>query len=288
MGLSRLKKGAAAISSVSGPLRTVKAAWSEFSLQDGPQAAAAFSFFAFLSIFALLALAGGVLGMVLRDRPDLLRRMVDYVARQAPGLSDMVEEALNTSRNLGGTLGVIGLLTLFLTGTKAADSLQLWLARIWNIRKPAFLKRKLKSLVILLVLATSVGLGFGIYALLVSVARKAGALETPFYFLALASTVFVQFIGLTFVYAYSLDLLTSMGRVWKGALLAILLSNPLQFLLTWYYSNMGNLSAVYGSFAAAAMAVTIIYYTAYMIFMGAAFNLVLSRKRETLDGHEEN
>lgn len=259
-------------------LKTVRGAWAEFSGWEGPQAAAAFSFFSFLSLFALLALAGGVLGMLLGGRPELYRRMVEYLAEQVPGLSETIREALNSSRDLGGVLGLAGFAGLLLTGTKATDSLQLWLARMWDAGKPSFLKRKLKGLAMLLVIAGAAALGFGIYALLVFVAGKVGFLEVPLSLAAVAATASIHFGGLVFIYDYSPGERPGFRRVWKGALLASLLINPLQLLLTWYYSRLGRLSLIYGSFAAAVMAVIMIFYTSYAVFFGAALNRYLCRR----------
>jgi membrane protein len=260
-------------------LRAARGTWMEFSSRDGSQAAAAFSFYVFLSLFALLALAGGILGMILGGRPELYRRMVDYVAEQAPGLSEMVREALNTSRDLGGVLGIVGFAGLLLTGTKATDSFQLWMCRMWDTRKPPFLKRKLKGLVMLMVIAGAAVLGFGTYTLLLFAARRASILRIPLFLAALACTTGIQFGGLAFIYHYSLEEGPGFLGVWKGALLASLLINPTQLTLTWYYSRLGNLSAVYGTFAAVILSLTMIFYTSYVVFFGAALNRSLAQRR---------
>lgn len=260
--------------------RAARDLWRDFALHDGAQAAAAFAFFAFLSLFALLILASGVLGMVLRSRPDLLRRAVAYVVSHAPGISQMVEEALDTSTDFGGILGAIGFLGLLLTGTKVVDSLQVWLNRIWGLERPPFLKRKLKSVVILLAVALAVSLGLFLHIILVYAAGKIGGLKIPLSLLAFLGAVAAQCAGLIFAFAYAVETKLGMREVWKGALAAALLINPLLLLLTWYYSHMGNLAAVYGSFAGVALGVLTIYYAAYVIYLGAELNhFIYMRKK---------
>ncbi len=271
------EKRARAAASFRRGLKSARGAWAEFSAREGTQAVAAFSFFSFLSLFALLALAGGILGMVLEGKPELYRRMVEYLAEQVPGLSETIQEALNTSRDLGGVLGLAGFAGLLFTGTKATDSLQLWMAGVWDGEKPPFLRRKFKGLVMLLVIALAAGLGLGIHILLVLAAGKVGFLEVPLLLAAVAVSTGIHFAGLAFVYHYAPEKRLRFRQVWKGALLASLLINPFQLLLTWYYSRLGNLSVVYGSFAAVIIAVTIIFYTAYVVFLGASLNRYLSK-----------
>ncbi len=260
--------------------------WKEFASHDGAQAAAAFAFFAFLSLFALILLASGVLGMVFRSRPDLLQRAVDYVMSHAPGVSEMVSEALDTSRDFGGILGVIGLLGLLLTGTKVVDSLQVWLNRIWGLGSPPFVRRKLKSVVILLVIALTMALGLSLQVVMVYAAGKIGASGVPLSLLAFLGAVAVQCAGLTFTFAYAVEVKLGIREVWKGAFLAALLINPLLLFLTWYYTRMGDLAAVYGSFAGVVLAILTIYYAAYVIYLGAELNHFLY-SRDPRNTHEE-
>lgn len=257
--------------------------WKDFSRHDGPQAAAAFSFYAFLSLFALLVLAAGVLGLIFRGRPDLSQRAVEYLVRNAPGLSGILEEALKTSADHGGLLSLVGFISLLLSGTKVADSFQVWLNRIWGKEKPAILKRKLKSVVILLVLGTSVALGLALHAVLVYVASRTDGLEALLSGLSTLGAVALQGAGLTLAYSYAVEKGPGIGGSWKGAFLAALLINPLLLFLAWYYANMGDLAAVYGSFAGVVMGILTIYYAAYVVFLGAELNLFLhtgKRKRE--------
>lgn len=279
MGESR-GKGPGAASSLGAWKRDAGAFWKEFALHDGSQAAAAFAFFAFLSLFALLILASGILGMVLKNRPDLLQRAVDYVVSHAPGVSEIVEEALDTSADFGGLLGAIGFLGLLLTGTKVTDSLQVWLNRIWGFEKPSFARRKLKGVVILLVIALVVTLGLFLHIIMVYAAGRIGGLKIPLSLLAFLGAVAVQGTGLAFTFAYATETRLGIGEVWKGALAAALFINPLLLLLTWYYTHMGHLAAVYGSFAGVVLGILTIYYAAYVIYLGAELNHFLHLRKK--------
>lgn len=255
--------------------------WSEFSNRNGPQAAAAFSFYALLSLFAMTALAGGFLGMVLKGKPELYGRTTKYIGEQAPGLSGLIGEALETFRDLGGTLGLAGLAGLLLAGTKATDSLRLWLAGSWSTRRPTLLKRKIRGLFILLAIAGAMVLGFGIHTLLLFASGRMTLLKIPLSLIGLIGTVALHFFSLAFINDHSLEERPVFPRVWKGALLASLLINPTQPFLTRHCSRQSELSVIYGSLAAAVLAVSIIYYTAYVVFPGtASISSLFDRRRK--------
>jgi membrane protein len=277
-GFREKMRGAA--SSFGAWKRDAAALWKDFALHEGSQAAAAFAFFALLSLFALLNLASGIMGMALKNRPDLLRRAVDYVVSHAPGVSELVEEALDTSADFGGLLGVIGFLGLLLTGTKVTDSLQVWLNRIWGLEKPSFLRRKSKGLVIMLVAALAVFLGLFLHVILVYAAGKIGGLKIPLSLLAFLGAVSVQGAGLAFTFAFATETRLGVREVWRGAFAAALLINPLLLLLAWYYTHMGDLAAVYGSFAGVVLGILTIYYAAYVIYLGAELNRFLYERRK--------
>ncbi len=263
--------------------RSATGAWREFQRNNGPQAAAAFAFFCFLSLLALLFFSGAVLGMVLKSHPQFLQRILDYIAENSPGLKGTVSDALQASINMRGLLSVGGALGLLYTGTKVIDSLQIWLCGMWGAESPRFLRRKAKSLVILAFITVMALLGFALHAGFLIAGRWQGWLNIFAGFFAFILSMLTFFATSLFIYSYGVESDLGWRRVWKGALFAALLVNPMQLLLAWYYSNLGHFSAVYGSFAGVALTVIIIYYTGYIIFFGAALNLSLEGAPEATE-----
>jgi membrane protein len=223
---------------------------------------------------------------VLKNDPELLQRIIDYIADNAPGLSNTMTDALNASINLRGVLGVTGFLGLLYTGTKVIDSLQVWLNEMWGLKKPSYLKKKAKSLLSLVVLGIIIALGVGIHVIFLLVSERLHWLNVFASVLVFAITSLILFVALSFIYTYAVEEKLGFKRVWKGALLVALLANPVQMLLVWYYSNMGDFSAIYGSFAGIVLTVIVIYYLGYIIFMGAELNHYLD-KTEGRQGTEE-
>ncbi|MDI6830428.1 MAG: YihY/virulence factor BrkB family protein [Actinomycetota bacterium] len=262
--------------------RAAAGAWGEFRRYNGPQAAAAFAFFCFLSLLALLFFSGAVLGFVLKDRPELLERILSYISENTPGLTDTVSDALRASIDMRGILSAGGALGLLFTGTRVADSLQVWLCGMWGVEVPRFIRRKAKSLAILAFVAVTGLLGFGLHAAFLLAGRWQGWLNLFAGLFSFVLSTLIIFAALLFIYSYGVELKLGWGRAWKGALFTALLVNPVQLLLTWYYSNLGDFTAVYGSFAGVVLTIIIIYYAGYIVFLGAALNRFLAK------GHEQH
>jgi len=241
--------------------------WKRFSRENGPQAAAAFSFHAFLSFIALVILGGAVLGSVLKGNQQLLNNVTDYITENFPAASEYIKEAVKSSINLRGVLGVAGILGLLYSGTKLFDSFQVWLNRIWGEDKPKFLKKKAKSLVMIVCLGLVMGGGFALHYFLFSS-----------HILSFLLTVLVFFVAMAFIYSFSMISKLSPAKVWPGSLFVAVLIYPLQSLLTWYYLTYSDFTTVYGSLAGFLIAIIAIYYVGYIIYLGAALNRVLDKE----------
>lgn len=243
--------------------------WAEFNRHDGLQAAAALSFYAFLSIFAILILGMGILGLVFRGRPDLVGRALDYLAGNLPGIRAVVEEAIETSINRGTVISLIGILGLLYTSTKVTDSLQVWMNRLWEREKPKWPRKKAKSLVILAVFGSAILAGFGAHYLATLATGWSAVLEILLLLASYILATFLQFVALCFIYSYAVEKGPGLRESWKGALFSSLLLNPLQLAITWYYSSLGDLAVVYGSLAGVVIAILSFYYMAVIILLGA-------------------
>ncbi|MDY6795531.1 MAG: YihY/virulence factor BrkB family protein [Actinomycetota bacterium] len=234
-----------------------------FLQESGSQAAAAFSFYAFLSLVSLVIMAGAVLGTVLKSDPNLSKQIIDYISQNIPGFSDTIKTALDSSVKLRGVLGAAGFLGLLYSGTKVFDSFQVWLNRIWGLERPKYLKKKARSLVTIVFLIVVMSAGFTLHYFF-----KTG-------FLSFLSTALIYFVGMSFIYSYSIHTKLGLRKVWAGALMVAVLIFPAQALLTWYYSDVSDFTTIYGSFAGFLLAILGIYYIGYIIYLGASLNRIL-------------
>ncbi len=238
--------------------------WKRFSANDGSQAAAAFSFYAFLSLAALAVLGGAVLGIVLKSNPDLLTSILDYINENFSGISDPIQKALESSIDLRGVLGVTGILMLLYSGTKVFDSFQVWLNRMWGLDKPKYIKKKIKSFITIFFFVAILAAGFAVQYFMPD--------SKHLTFLIL---LVVYLFGMMFIYSFSIEARLGWRKVWPGALFVALFIYPLQALLTWYYTDVSDFTTIYGSLAGLILPIIGIYYIGYIIYMGAALNRTL-------------
>ncbi|MEU6996930.1 YihY/virulence factor BrkB family protein [Nonomuraea sp. NPDC046570] len=151
-----------------------------YQIQFGDRLAGAVTYFAFLSLFPLLALTFSVFGYVLADNAQAMETLKAAVREQLPGLADQLNiDAMAGARVSAGIIGLIGLLY---AGLGAVAELRGALREISMTTTPALnvVLGKLRDLVTLLLLGAT---------MLVSV--LVGGFATQ------ATTVVSRFLGIT-------------------------------------------------------------------------------------------
>jgi membrane protein len=133
-------------------------AWGAYKAHHGDLFAAAVTFFSFLSLFPLILLGVSVAGFVLHSRPDLQRRLFNSIADNVPGsFGDTLHDMINSAISSRAGVGVISLVTLFVTGLGWIANLRAAVEGVWGQQpaKRSFLRAKLGDLSLL------AGLGLG-------------------------------------------------------------------------------------------------------------------------------
>jgi YihY family inner membrane protein len=254
---------------------TVVQVYKKFSSEDGSQAAAAFSFYATLSLFSLIILGSAILGAVLKGNEELLNNIIEYITENFPAASNYIKDAITSSIKLRGVLGVVGILGLLYSGTKVFDSFQVWLNNMWDIKKPEYLRKKIKSLVAIIFLGAVMVAGFTLHYYLLGT-----------HILSFVVIVLVFIVGMVFIYTFCPQVKLGWRKVWPGALFVAVLVYPAQVLLTWYYTEVTDFTTVYGSLASFLLAIIAIYYMGYIIYLGAALNRILDKDAEEVSPPE--
>ena len=213
---------------------TMVKTWKRFSAKDGSQAAAAFSFYAFLSLAALAVLGGAMLGVVLKSNPDLLSSILDYINENFSGVSEPIQKALESSIDLRNVLGITGFAVLLYSGTKVFDSFQVWLNRMWGEDKPKYIKKKAKSFITIFFFVAILAGGFVIQYFM-----------PDSRYLTFMILLVVYLFGMMFIYSFSIGIHLGWRKVWPGALFVALFIYPLQALLTWYYTDVSDFSTIF-------------------------------------------
>jgi membrane protein len=123
-----------------------------YQVQQGNRLAGAVTYFTFLSLFPIIALAFAVFGFFLAVRPDALQTLTAAINEQLPGLAGRLR--LDQLAGARAQFGVIGLLGLLYSGLGAVDALRNALREIWLTCVPPhnFLLAKLRDLVTLIMI----------------------------------------------------------------------------------------------------------------------------------------
>ena len=140
------------------PVAFVVAVWKKFGDDDGGKLVGHLTYRGFLSLFPLLLVMVTLLGYVLEDRPDLQQDVLGSAVAQFPVIGEQLTQNVESlSGNIWALL--IGLGTAVWGGLGVTQAAQHVLASVWNIprrRRPGFLPRLLRSVLLLVVVGLAV------------------------------------------------------------------------------------------------------------------------------------
>ncbi len=134
-------------------------AWAQLKRNNGTQYSAAITYFSFLALFPLILLAVAITGFVLHSDQHLQTELFDKITAQAPGeLGRQLNSSIQSAIKARTTVGVIGLVTVLLTGLGWIGNIRQAIDAVWGrtVPKQNFLKAKASNLGVL------AGLGVGV------------------------------------------------------------------------------------------------------------------------------
>lgn len=255
--------------------------------KSGNQLAGAIAFFGFLSLLPLLLLGLSVTGFVLSADPERSESVIRAIAGAIPGLGDTVRPILDQLIENRGTVGLIGLGGVLLSGLRVIDSAMVATSRVFD-RDPTSetgvrLKgRQLGALVLLGFLAT-LGAAAG--------ATPGVDLQGPASVLLSvgASLLSIGFDVVLFTTAYRILAIGSgpePGRLWPGALLAAVGWTALKVFGSEYAaSQVAKTNALYGAFGSTIGLLLLFYLAARVYLYGAELNVVLAERESDTGPH---
>ncbi|MEU7896805.1 YhjD/YihY/BrkB family envelope integrity protein [Nonomuraea sp. NPDC049152] len=132
-------------------LRTVQ----RYQLQNGDRLAGAVTYFAFLSLFPIIALAFALFGYILQERTEIREALEKSITELLPGLADLINlDGIAQARTSAGMIGLVGLLY---AGLGAVDALRGALREMSMTTTPPlnFFIGKARDLVTLLMLGVT-------------------------------------------------------------------------------------------------------------------------------------
>lgn len=247
----------------------------KYGEDQGSYLAATITYYAFFSLFPLLLVLTTVLGYVLSGHPHLYTSIVDQALGQFPLIGhDLRQHRLGGSALALG-LGIAGALWagmgVFLAAQNAMN--QVW--GVPFVRRPDFLRTRLRALVLLAVLGGGMLVAAGL-AGLASVGAGYGPLwKAGSVVLGLALDIGLVWVGMR--------VLTSRDVTWRqlrgGAVVGGLGYAGLQALGGWYVGHeLRNASNTYGTFALVIGLLSWIYLAAHVLLLCAEGNVVATER----------
>jgi YihY family inner membrane protein len=252
---------------------------------NGDECAASFAYYAFFSLFPLILLLAAVGTLLVPDRYEAARRVVQEVEQYIPLQSKdrsllftMVDDAIQN----GWRAGIFGLLALLWGALRFFQALVIGINRAWGGKNYNWWKLPLKNLLMLGILASALLLGLAAPLIV-------DRLSTIHYldinaavgFLSNLLPIGILFYGLTMLYKFAPRRPVRFKCVWLAALLGTFF---LQFgtnLFSRYLTTVTNFNALYGAFATIMGLLLWIYYTGVVLFLGGCLSATTGRPDAT-------
>lgn len=236
--------------------------------------AAVIAYYGFFSLFPLLLVLVTVLGMILRNNPDLQTRILDSALANFPVIGTEISRNVHALGGSGLTLALGIALTLW-SGLGVIKATQAAMNTVWNVpfeHRPNFLKSTLRALIMLGVL--------GVLTLTSAVAGSVGGGSDQRWLVVLGLAVSLVMNLSLFLLAFRI--LTSESLTWgdvlPGAAVGSVAWTSLQALGGYYVSReLQAASDVYGTFAVVIGLLAWIFIGAQVTLFAAEINVVRKR-----------
>lgn len=275
-------------------VQTVK----HFTVDNGPQWAAAIAYYTLLSIFPLL-LAAIAIAAYFVDRQWALEQGSQLVAGLVPSGSQFLREVIEDIIETRGQVGTVSMLVLIWSGSRVFGVITKALNIAYHVSEPyGFFKRTLVELLMTFTIGILFVLALG-SRLVISFIE--GLIEIPFLqehgfyqFLSYAIPAVLVLLSLFLTYQYVPRRRVAWWAALAGALLFTVLFLIAQPLFTRYIETFANYSLVYGPLAIVITLVLWIWISANLLILGGELashiqDLVVEEKseKEVEKQHEE-
>jgi len=244
--------------------------------------AAGVAYYAFLSVFPLLLGLIAVFGFFLPSE-NLQDQLLKFVGDSIPGATGILKQNIASVIELRGAVGVISMIILFWGASAMFSSVSLAINRAWDIRRyRSFFIRKASELGMALSTGILFLLSLGASAL-ISILREVFRLPAADLIIVNVGSRVAAFLLITVVFLLLYKLVpntrTDWRYVWPGALLAAILFEIARTLFVFYIENYANYQLLYGSIASIIALLVWIYYSAFIMILGAEFTYQYIRMR---------
>lgn len=247
---------------------------------DVGQRAAGVAYYSVLSIFPLLLGLIAVFGFFLPS-VNLQDELLQFVGKNLPGATDILKQNIANIVRLRGVAGILSIVILFWGSISMFSAISLAINRVWDIsRYRPFLFRKASELGMALATGILFLLSLGISAI-ISILRGVFNLPAANLIIVNLGSRLVAFLLMLAIFLLLYKLIpftrTYWRYVWPGALLAAVLFEIARTLFILYLEHFANYQLIFGSITSIIVLLIWIYYSAFIVILGAEFTFQYSR-----------
>ncbi|HEX2090611.1 MAG TPA: YihY/virulence factor BrkB family protein [Actinomycetota bacterium] len=241
--------------------------------------AALIAYYGFFSLFPLLLVLVALLGLVLRNNPELQGEIIGSALSQFPIIGDQIRQNLPALSGEGAGVAVgVGTVTALWAGLGVMQAAQNAFNDVWDIpmkERPNFIQTRLRALIMLALL--------GLFTIAATVLAGIGTWEGPLgaviRVVAFAGSIALNLAAFSIAFRVLTDRTLSWTDVFPGAAFAAVVWGALQALGSFYVSHQLRQSTqVYGFFGFVLGLLAWIYLGAQVMLLGAEINVVKKRR----------
>ena len=264
----------------------------EFDGDNATTLAAALSFYTALSLAPLLVILMFVTGVIgIEAQQELVKQIVGLVGPQAGAIIQLIINNVSEQQQAGFLSAILGISALVVSAMGVFSQLQSSMNLIWNVEAQPERRGALSSWFRkrLLSLGMMAALGF---LMLVSLAISAALNlifsgdQTGWRLAEHAVSLVIYVLVFALIFEVLPDVKIAWRDVWIGALITGLLFDVGKYAIGKYL-GFSSIGSAYGAAGSLVILLVWVYYSSVIMFLGAEFTQVYSRRRGALNAPEE-
>jgi membrane protein len=254
----------------------------ELGQDDISNMAASVSYYAFLSLFPLLLSLLAIFGLFFPSE-SILQQLISLVSNYLPGSKGLLENNIAEIIQFRGAIGAVGIIGLLWSGSGVFSAITHAINKAWDIKyEHPFYIRKPREFLMLFIAGILFLFSLGATTLLSQIGKLDLPISGAVVNVGTAIIAFlVSLMVFTLTHKFAPILGISWRHIWPGAILSTVLFEIAKTLFVFYLNNFNRYDIVYGSIASVIILLVWIYFSAFILLLGAEFSSLLYRlKRE--------